>query len=449
MKRVITIFIFIILLISFYKITKEKETFTEIKTYSNKNIKTIGLKNDKLRVISEKDNEFNVINDKTQEKILSESFSGVYILSDMILGSKNNKINLFDKDGKRLLEETYDFINTLDKDIYILSRGKKNFIYDFSKKELFSFNESFENLVGYGEGLLTIKNNEFYGVKDLKGNLVIPFEYKFLDSFSNGLIVGINKNNQLIYLTKENKPLTDDNYQYIFKFDNNRGITIIDDKYGMIDEKGNIILENKYNKIFHIKENIYVIQTEKVFELYDKNGKKLTEEQYESVGEVSEKSIPIKKAGKYGIINLEGKTIIPTMYEEIGLPQNDLVIVLDSKELKYGVINLKNEYVINPNYLYIKQRNNNYFIYGDENGEEGILYKNGKELLQAKYQNITLIGENIAIGEKNDTTLSIIFLNKNKVEILDVKKENIIDFNKNEVIIQDKDGYKSIVLLEL
>lgn len=446
MKRVITIFIFIILLISFYKITKEKETFTEIKTYSNKNIKTIGLKNDNLRVISEKDNEFNVINDKTQEKILNESFSGIYILSDIILGLKDNKVNIFDRNGKSLLEETYDFINSLDKDIYILSKDKKNFIYDFSKKEILPFNGSFENLVGYGERLLTIKENEFYGVKDLKGNLVIPFEYKFLDSFSNGIIVGVNKNNQLVYLTKENKPLTDGDYQYIFKFDNNRGITIIDDKYGMIDEKGNIILENKYNKIFHIKENIYAIQNEKTFGLVNGDGKNLTEEQYESIGEISEKSIPIKKDGKYGLINLEGKIIVPAMYEEIGKPQNNMTIVLDSKELKYGVINLKNEYVIKPNYLYIKQRNNNYFIYGNENGEEGILYKNGDELLETKYQNITLIGENIAIGEKNDTTSSILFLKENKVEVLDVEKENLIDFNENEVIIQDKDGYKSIVL---
>ena len=449
MKRVIITFIFITSLIAFYKTNKSKEAFTEVKTYSNENIKTVGLKNDNLRVISEKDNEFNVINDKTQEKILNESFSGIYILSDIILGLKDNKVNIFDRSGKRLLEETYDFINSLDKNIYILSKDKKNFIYDFSKKEILPFDGSFENLVGYGERLLTIKENEFYGVKDLKGNLVIPFEYKFLDSFSNGLIVGVDKNGSLVYLTKENKPLTDSDYQYIFKFDNNRGITIINDKYGMINEKGQVILENKYNKIFHIKENIYAIQEEKTLDLVDKDGKKLTNEEYENIGEVSEKSIPVKKDGKYGVVNLEGKTIVPTIYEEIGKPQNNMTIVLDSKELKYGVINLKNEYVIKPNYLYIKQRNNNYFIYGNENGEEGILYKDGAELLETKYQNIVLLGENIAIGEKNDTTSSILFLKENKVEILDVEKENIIDFNENEVIIQDKDGYKSIVPQEL
>ena len=126
-----------------------------------------------------------------------------------------------------------------------------------------------------------------------------------------------------------------------------------DNQYGIIDKKGNIIIEPKYSEI-------QTPNPEKaVFVCYEKEDTKVLNERkeeiltdYSNVQPIRLKNISsdlmyeksilrYEKEGKYGLISLEGKEIAKPIYDEIeGLPYKEGELLVKQND-KYGVINSK------------------------------------------------------------------------------------------------------------
>lgn len=135
-----------------------------------------------------------------------------------------------------------------------------------------------------------------------------------------------------------------------------------DDKYGIIDILGNIVVEPKYDaiKIPNPQEAIFVCENQgNIIVLNDKQERLFTE--YEEIdailvnGVVSnipyEKTVlKYKKNGKYGIVSFNGKEITKPVYDEIIGLENKESELLVKKNGKYGVINVKGAKLIDAVY---------------------------------------------------------------------------------------------------
>ena len=237
------------------------------------------------------------------------------------------------------------------------------------------------------------------------------------------------------------------------------------DGAGVIDKKGNILIEPKYDNIVIPDPTmpIFVCQTEeKTVVLNEKSEEILT--QYESVdiikstAEVQIQSVEnsvlkYQKDGRYGMIDLQGNVIVEPIYEEIQSVDYRPGRILVKKGEKYGVIDSAGNIVIDTNYDQIASDNywsekDNYqntgYIVGIKK-EDGISYgylnAEGKIVLDTKYESLE------RVLEQQDDNIYLIAMQKgkkgvfkNKKKLIDLKFQDVIYADLSNIFIVNKNG---------
>lgn len=246
-----------------------------------------------------------------------------------------------------------------------------------------------------------------------------------------------------------------------------------DEKYGVIDTKGNKIVETKY-------EDVKIPNPEKdVFICYENNSTKVLNNnkeeiftQYENIEPLRLKNISgdlmyeksilrYSKEGKYGIIDFKGNKITNAIYEEIDTLQYKEGEMIVKKDGKYGVINLKGTILVEPDYDKIETDK----FYDEENGykksgyivsnttEEGYRYGyvdlNGKEIVPTKYNDISRITEidskDIYIICAENGKYGLI---KNGEKIIENEYQSIIYTESNNTLIALKGKKYGVMSIE-
>lgn len=263
----------------------------------------------------------------------------------------------------------------------------------------------------YKEGELLVKQNEKYGVINMKGNKILETKYDEI---------------------KVDEYYTDENhYQYagyIVLIKTEEGY-----RYGYINNKGKEILNTEYNEISRVTEvqnndNAYIICAKNGQYGVNKNQESVIGNEYQSIHyDATNKIFVVEKSKKYGVINLEGKIIVPIQYLEIditgiyiyaqdekgdktvyntnGTKENiDANIAIlntnnqaykikinNEKETKYGVIDKEGKELIEEKYNYIEYLNGNYFIASSGNGKLGIINDKGETIVETNHDSLQKI----------------------------------------------------------
>lgn len=223
------------------------------------------------------------------------------------------------------------------------------------------------------------------------------------------------------------------------------------DKYGVIDTKGNTIIDAKYENIIipnptkdvffcSNNESIEIVnsnneniltqyesvepiklkniasdliyektilkyKSEGKFGIIDFSGKPLTEAIYEQIDSVpyKEGELLVKQNGKYGVININGYKMVNTQYDEIisddyyteehGYKLAGYIVGIKTDEgFKYGYINTNGKLKLNTEYNQIsrvtnKEDSKQVYLIARKNGQYGLI-KDTKEILPYEYQSI-------------------------------------------------------------
>ena len=237
-----------------------------------------------------------------------------------------------------------------------------------------------------------------------------------------------------------------------------------ENNYGVINTKGDIILDSEYEKIVipnptkdlfvcYENDNPIILNSnkEQILSEYEKiepiklkniasdlayeksaliyksgdkygiidfKGNTLTKPIYESIESISyrEGELLVKKDGKYGVININGYVMIKPEYDDIISDdyydeENEhklsgyIVGIKYEDGMKYGYINYKGKLELKEQYNEISRvtnikDKNSVYLIARKDGQFGVL-KNGKEILQYEYQSIEYDDKNnIFILEK-------------------------------------------------
>lgn len=267
-----------------------------------------------------------------------------------------------------------------------------------------------------------------------------------LTSIIIGAII-INSNNKTYELEKIDK------YSYFKLYKN--------EKYGVIDDKGNILIEPIYDAlnipnptkdVFIGYYNYNEMNGEYETKVLNKNNEEILKE-YEQVlpllCEESTSNIPFEKSvliykenGKWGIIDFSGNKITKANYDSIeSMKYREGTLKVKQNE-KYGAINIKGKTIIKSIYdditsdaYYTSQKDytNAGFIVQNKT-EEGYRYgyinKDGKQILSNEYTEIDRIvnlDELYLLVSKNGKYGIV----KNKKEIIPISYEEI-EYNKKK-----------------
>ncbi len=215
---------------------------------------------------------------------------------------KDGKYGLIDIDGKEILPCEYDNISTLKqvKDSIVVNKGNQ------------------------------------VGLVNSSGKTIIPTEYVEIQAIKN-----------------------DSRNGYIVKN--------ADSKYGVINADGDAVLECKFDAIKNIKDNKnYIVNEAGTWKVLSENGAIYLEGKVASAEDMSNGNVIVEENDKYGIINLQVETRIPAEYEDLEPLFDDKYIA--KKDGKYGIININNDVLLDYKYTdivyngsveYLKAKNEN------------------------------------------------------------------------------------------
>lgn len=246
-----------------------------------------------------------------------------------------------------------------------------------------------------------------------------------------------------------------------------------EEKYGVIDETGKMIIKNEYSDIIipnptkavficqkndNTKQvlnekgenilqefkNVSAIETNGAhsswpyeksvlkyeedgkFGLINYDGKVITKPIYEDISSVKYKEgeILAKKNSKYGVINNKGNQLIPFEYEEIEADKyynngyEETGYIVKSKQAdgyRYGYINSKFKKVLNTEYTAISRildiEGKDIYLIASKNGQYGVT-KNKKEEVDFKYQSITYNKDTNLLSVQRSEKYGVIDLNR-------------------------------------
>lgn len=252
----------------------------------------------------------------------------------------------------------------------------------------------------------------------------------------------------------------------------------IDNRVGVIDGDGNVIIEPNYDviQIPNPSKPVFICMANYNTDTQEYETKVLNDKKeqiltgYESVqaipAETTADGIPFektvvkyKKDGKYGLVSLDGKEITDAIYDDISAVKYKEGMLLVKQEDKYGVININGVQVIKADYENIAvdnyydvntkyQRTGFIVCKTEENGYRyGYIDYKGDKILDTKYTEIERVSEienedNIYLIAYKDGQAGLL---KNKTTILDYEYEEITYNAYNDVFVIQRNGKQGVV----
>ena len=268
----------------------------------------------------------------------------------------NGKSGLIDKKGKIILEPIYDWIY-FQNEGFVASKlnGKWGFYHITSRKFITDF--IYEDVGPFSNGLAAVKIDNLYGFINRNGVIAIEPKYRQIryKKFGNGLACAVSPDNN---------------------------------KWGVIDTLGNVIMDFKYFDLSFPSENkIFVREKYKQKGYFiNQNGEKLFNKTFDDIWIFNDGLCAVRINGKEGIINSEGKWIVEPNLDGIGILYHDGWIsfhqIGDSNTRLYGIINRQGEIVFKPQFSRVIKNDGNcilpeVYLCGKESNKNINLCKRG------------------------------------------------------------------------
>lgn len=233
-------------------------------------------------------------------------------------------------------------------------------------------------------------------------------------------------------------------------------------KWGIIDTKGNTVIEPMYQEMIIVLNNskdvflcTYDIN-EKTGEYKTKVINKDNKEIYKGYDKVEpienmdksqnvwyeENVFKVQKDGKYGLIDIDGKEILDIKYDEIKPLKGLKNSILIKENGKYGLVNTSGATIINPEFNKIEKFDEDYkhgYITIDQDKKYGLVSYAGSKILENKYEKIEQIyGENYFVIKKDGNQIVI---DSNGEEILKKGYDEIAQINQDGVVFKKDKKY--------
>lgn len=204
---------------------------------------------------------------------------------------ENGKYGIMDKNRTWLLPPTFDWV---DFNVVLFNRDGIIRVEFDGKRALADTRgnilggRAYDAMQEYRYGFFKVVDNGKYGLIDKKGNLIIETKYRDAEPFFNGLALAETFEKEYGYISPDGKWAIPARFEWAESFRDKHGGGIlnyarakVDDKYGVIDTKGNWVVEPKFERIGEIN-NI----------------------------------LAVKENGKWGYLRLDGEWILPPVYME-------------------------------------------------------------------------------------------------------------------------------------
>lgn len=138
-----------------------------------------------------------------------------------------------------------------------------------------------------------------------------------------------------------------------------------------VDKEGNYIAQPIYDDAQRqFAEGRAWVCLDNKYGLIDNKGRFVTERVYDGGGRFWNGLAPVCINGKWGVIDTEGKLIIPLEYDDVSVIWNYPGFARVKSNSKYGIVSTQNRTIIEPEYDYIEFYQDGIFVVGIKEKKE-------------------------------------------------------------------------------
>ena len=261
------------------------------------------------------------------------------------------KWGLIDEKGKVVVPIDYDDIIGYDYDdmkCWEVIKDKKCGLLDTRGKQLCDC--LYDSIGFYADGLVWVLKDNKYGFINPMGKEVIPCEYDYTAKYFVGGKVLVAKNNNYSVINKNGEVVRKLDLKWVTggHFYKNWLLACNQEKKGVIDFKGDIILPFDYSDIKEIKDKpFYKFLQNNKYGLFDKNLHLVTPPMYTYLEDsFSEGLCAGGRNGTFGFINRKGEDIIPFTYDTLNVSDGE-----HYQPFKNGIAFIGGKYINRHNQL--------------------------------------------------------------------------------------------------
>ncbi|MDQ3393275.1 MAG: WG repeat-containing protein [Bacteroidota bacterium] len=333
---------------------------------------------------------------------------------------KKNKYGVVDHRGKVIIKPEYDSVRITDT--FIL--GMKRTIHEkwsvFNHQGDSLTERTYQEVKSEKPGLLGVKRNDSWGFINEKGKEIIPNQYDSVENFqgqvtkatflgSEGVI-----NNQGEWLANPWHEFVQPVSENIFYFRSGKKTGLLgpgnkqiyttenaffpinsgfieknaENKLGLVNKKGIVILKVEYDEISHLQgDSIYIFKKDGKFGIVTTEGKIKVglNSRFQELHPLKDNYLGVKINHKYGFVDINGDLRISNQYDAIGYYQEGLAPI--KLRGNWGYIDKIERIIIQPAFdhaynfsdgLAIVMKNNKY----------GLVNKAGKIVLPLEYDRL-------------------------------------------------------------
>lgn len=275
-------------------------------------------------------------------KVFDKEYTNAQAFEGNFCRVGNGKWGIIDTRGKEIIPIGYDsIINNKwgNKPVWITWKTGRCGVYDTTGKQL--FDSQYDSIQYVDNGILKIKKDKLWALVKSNGASITGHEYAFISSST--------------LLTTW------------------PAIAQKQGKYGLLDDKGIVILDFNYNLIDFLGDNLYLIQKGKQFKIANSKGVIVTKSNYDIIGKISYNLIAVSQKNKWGFINKEGTEIIKPQFEEVKNCEQYYCLV--KSKSKWGTIDKTGKIKTPLDYDDAEEKAGK--IYLTKNGISFLMNKNG------------------------------------------------------------------------
>ncbi len=243
-----------------------------------------------------------------------------------------------------------------------------------------------------------------------------------------------------------------------------------DNKWGVIDENGNTVIDPSYEEMIIIPDNktdVFLCTYDVNYDTGEYSTKALNSKNEEIFTEYNKiEAIPnydennnlwyednvlkVQKDGKWGTINETGEELLKTEYDSIEAIKGIKNALLIQKDGKYGVADDEGKIILDPNYTEITnlgEDNKAGYIVKDDSGLYGIVGYSKNVILENKYQEIEKVYGNDLYVISQDGKQKVINANGEEVLTNGFEEISAILKTKDQGVIYVSNGKYGIMTL--
>lgn len=148
---------------------------------------------------------------------------------------------------------------------------------------------------------------------------------------------------------------------------------------GLINRKGGIVVPLIYEGVsLGFGDGVCTVTKDDKLGLVNEEGIEIVAPTYEYIDfEAVDGLLRVGKNERYGMINLKGEVVIPIIYKDVQGANEGMVAVMIEKQ-QWGYVNHKNEMIVKPEFTYVDKFENGKVILQKADGENYIVYKDGR-----------------------------------------------------------------------